>query len=194
MTLRQLRLVRAAAASSVATVLAAVSHTIGGGAAPHPLLVLAMAVLLIPVAAVLVGGRASRTRIALAVLVGQAAFHIVFALLGAPTTGSVAGASVTGHQHHIDLTTLGPAAAVAAPDALMLVAHLVAAVLTTALLCHGESLIHTIARWIVARLRARSASVRLPHRRRTPLSSLTPNLINPALTVSVSRRGPPVLL
>lgn len=194
MTPRQLRLVRAAAASSVATVLAAVSHTIGGGAAPHPLLVMAMAVLLIPVAGLLVGSRASRTRVALAVIVAQAAFHVVFAVLGAPTAGSFAGPSTAAHQHHVDLTSFGPVVAVVAPDALMLVAHIVAALLTTALLWRGEALIRAIARWIVARLRDRSTSVRLPHRRRQPLSSLTPALVDPSLTASVSRRGPPALV
>ena len=46
---------RGAAASVIATLLAAVSHTIGGGQAPNPLLMLAVSVLLTPLAAVLVG-------------------------------------------------------------------------------------------------------------------------------------------
>ncbi|MGV2903535.1 hypothetical protein ACNPM4_17850, partial [Microbacterium sp. AGC62] len=73
MNARQLRLVRAAAVSSVATLLAALSHTFGGGAAPHPLLILAVATLLTPFSALLVGTRQSRGRVASAVFVAQAA-------------------------------------------------------------------------------------------------------------------------
>ncbi|MFJ4224785.1 hypothetical protein [Microbacterium sp. NPDC089695] len=187
MTSRQLRLVRAAAASAVATVLAAVSHTVVGGAVPHPLLVVAMTALLVPLSALLIGARTSRTRVALVVLVSQSAFHGVFALLGAPA----AGATVIGHQHHLDLSVFGPAVAVAAPDAAMLAAHVVAALVTTALLCHGESMIRAIARWIVARLRLRVASVRLPHRHRLLLDSQTTPRIESGLSASLSRRGPP---
>ncbi|MFJ4174080.1 hypothetical protein [Microbacterium sp. NPDC089696] len=190
MTDRQLRLLRAAAASSIATVLAAVSHTVAGGSAPHPLLVVAMTALLVPVAAVLIGVRPSRVRVALTVLVSQIAFHLVFALLGAPT----AGLSGIGHQHHLDLAAFGPVAAVAAPDALMIGAHLVAAIVTIALLWRGESLIRAIAQWIVARLRSRATSVCLPHRRRPlPTSSAVP-VLRTALATSLSRRGPPALV
>ena len=45
MTSRQLRFLRAAAVSAIATLLAAVSHTLAGGAAPHPLLIAAVATL-----------------------------------------------------------------------------------------------------------------------------------------------------
>lgn len=77
MNARQLRLVRAAAVSSVATLLAALSHTLGGGAVPHMLLILAVATLLTPLSALLVGIRESRGRVAIAVFLGQAAFHVV---------------------------------------------------------------------------------------------------------------------
>ncbi len=88
MTSRQLRFLRAAAVSAIATLLAAVSHTLAGGAAPHPLLIAAVAVLFVPLSAAVAGGRPSRARVAVAVLLAQAAFHLLFQLLGAPTAGA----------------------------------------------------------------------------------------------------------
>ena len=127
MNARQLRLVRAAAVSSVATLLAALSHTLGGGAVPHMLLILAVATLLTPLSALLVGIRESRGRVAIAVFLGQAAFHVVFQRLGSPTgTAPIAGG---GHAHHLDLSALSSTAPTAAPGTLMLFAHVVAAVL-----------------------------------------------------------------
>lgn len=188
MTPRQLRLLRAASASTVATTLAAVSHTIAGGAAPHPLLVVAMASFLVPLAAVLLGARASRFRVAATVLVSQTLFHAVFQVLGAPTGTAI----VSGHQHHIDLGALGSAVSVPAPDSVMLVGHLVAAVLTTAALWHGESMVRVVAGWVEARLRRAIPVFRSPHESPAPPIFAAPLLIGAALSPSVSRRGPPL--
>ncbi|WP_144877335.1 hypothetical protein [Microbacterium sp. 1.5R] len=187
MTTRQLRLLRAASASAVATLLAAVSHTVAGGAAPHPLLILAVAVLLVPVAAGLIGIRHSRTRVAATVLVSQVAFHAVFQALGAPT----AGAPVLGHTHHLDLGSLGPATPAAAPDLAMLAAHVLAAVGTTAVLWHGESAIRLIAAWMLARLRRDVTPAPASHRRPAAPLSLAPVALDDLLPLPVSRRGPP---
>ena len=190
MTSRQLRLLRAASASSVATLLAAVSHTLAGGPAPHPLLVVAVTALLVPAAALLIGARASRARVTLTVLVSQAAFHLVFQMLGAP----VAGAPVLGgHAHTVDLAALGPVAAVAAPDALMLGGHVVAAILTTVALWRGESVVRAIAGWMLALLRHAVAPIPAAHERPEPLRTALRPLTDPVLTASVTRRGPPAL-
>ncbi|MFS0893429.1 hypothetical protein [Microbacterium sp. 179-I 3D3 NHS] len=200
MTSRQLRLMRAAAVSSVATLIAAVSHTLGGGAAPHPLLVVAVAILLLPACAVLVGPRRSRPRVAAAVVVGQAAFHLVFQALGSPTgsaalgAGSPAGAA---HAHHLDLTALPAAAlgaAAAAPGPAMIGAHVVAAALTTLLLWHGETIVRAVAGWFLARLHAAVACSPAEHGRPVPLRSLVIATRDAAVSAAVSRRGPPLLL
>lgn len=188
MTSRQLRLLRAASASSVATLLAAASHTLAGGAAPHPLLVVAMATILVPAAAVLVGARPSRIRLALTVLVSQAAFHLVFQLLGSPVAGAVAG----GHGHDLDLSSLGPVVASASTDAAMLAGHVLAAALTTALLWRGESIVRQIAGWVLALLRRAVASSQAQHERPEPLRSRLHPLVEAVTTTPVSRRGPPV--
>jgi hypothetical protein len=189
---RQLRLVRAAAVSSVATLLAALSHTLGGGAAPHVLLILAVATLLTPLSALLVGIRESRTRVAVAVFLGQAAFHLLFQALGSPTgTTPTAGG---GHSHHLDLALLGSASPTAAPGTLMLFAHVVAAVLTTLLVWHGEALVQVVARWVDALFRRASTVAPTAHRRPPRLRSITIATFDAAVSVAVPRRGPPALI
>lgn len=189
MTSRQLRLLRAATASGAATLIAAASHTTAGGAAPHPLLVLAVATLLVPLAALLIGARVSRARTALTVVMSQGLFHLVFQLLGTPT-GTTAP---SGHQHHLDLAALGPVVTATAPDLLMIVGHVIAALLTTALVCHGESSVRAIARWVHARLRNAVAVFRpLAEHPVLPVFSIrAPD--EDHLAASVSRRGPPAL-
>lgn len=192
MNARQLRLVRAAAVSFIATLLAALSHTFGGGAAPHPLLILAVATLLTPLAALLVGVRHSRGRVATAVLLSQGAFHLVFQALGSPTgTGAIGG---TGHVHHIDLSLLGPVSAAAVPSTAMLFAHAVAAVLTLLLIWHGESVIRAVVRWFDAILRRAVVAASPPHRRPLRLRSLLLPPFDAAISSGLSRRGPPALV
>lgn len=176
----------------MASIIAAVSHTVGGGSSPHPLLVLALSVFLTPIAALLVGRTPRIARLAAAVLLSQSVFHVLFHLLGA-ALGPVSGASV--HQHHA--MTLhpapGPALLSAAPDAPMLAAHVVAAVLTTALLWRGEQLLRAIGRWVRASLQAG-----MPGRLHPPARPLLP-VVADRVVVSVlrvgdvSRRGPPAL-
>lgn len=192
MTSRQLRLIRAAAVSSVTTLIAAVSHTIGGGSAPHPLLIVAVTTLLTPLSALLVGIRASRIRSAVAVLVAQAAFHVLFQLLGSPT-GSAAG-NATGHAHHADLALFGPPASATTADTTMLGAHVVAAGLTTLLVWHGEALVRVVARWFRALLVRAVLSAPADHPHPGALRSLLLPPFDAAVSTAVSRRGPPTLL
>lgn len=187
MTTRQLRLLRAASASAVATLLAAVSHTFAGGAAPHPLLVVSAAVLLLPLAAAVIGARVSKSRMALTVLISQAAFHVVFQLLGAPTGSAVE----LGHQH--GMLPLGPVSMAALPDLAMIAGHVLAAVATTALLWHGESLVRMIAGWMLALVQHSDLTVPADHRRPAALVSHRHPLIHAAHSSAVSRRGPPLL-
>jgi len=186
-TSRQLRLLRGAAASTVATIIAAVSHTIGGGAAPHPLLILALSVFLTPIAALMVGRRPRLIRLGAAVLLSQTVFHVLFVALNATAAPTVAG---TGHQHVLALL---PVADAVAPDSGMLGAHLVAAMCTIVLLRRGESTLRSIGRWARAVLRVRMPRPRpgLP----IPASAThTARIIVHLMRVGdVSRRGPPVL-
>ncbi|WP_309101936.1 hypothetical protein [Microbacterium sp.] len=189
MTTRQLRLLRAASVSGIATLLAAVSHTIGGGAAPHALLVVALSVLLTAPAALLIGARPRRVRIAATVFASQGAFHTVFLLLGAPT--GVAG--IGRHHHHVDLSVLEPLASAAAPDAAMVGSHLVAAALTTTLIWHGERLLHGVAGWVRALTRRALAPTPARHEPPHALRSTLRPVHDAGLAAVASLRGPPVL-
>ena len=191
MTTRQLRLLRAAAVSSVATLIAAVSHTLGGGTAPHPLLILAVAVLFLPPTAVLLGTRRSRTRVSAAVLLAQGAFHLLFQVLGAPTAGTTA--AIGAHSHHLALPVLTTDPSVPPLDAPMVLAHLVAALLTAALVWHAEGMAHTIAVWFQKLLRRADTSSSPTHRHPSPLRSLLLTPRDAAVRAGVSLRGPPAL-
>jgi hypothetical protein len=185
-TTRQLRLVRGAAASSIATIIAAVSHTIGGGAPPHPLLIIALSVFLTPLAALLVGRSPGITRLSAAVLVSQTIFHVIFVALGATASPTV----VAGHHH---VMTLDPLSATVAPDAGMLGAHVLAAVLTIAMLWRGERLLGIVLRWVRAVLRTRMPR---PHAEwPTPASvAITARrFVSSIPAAAISRRGPPAL-
>lgn len=194
MTSRQLRILRGAAASVVATVLAAVSHTVGGATAPHPLLVVSLVVLLTPAAALIVGRRPARHRIVATVLFAQLVFHGLFTLLGAPVIVDPAVVPV-GHVH--DLSALladRPVAAgggAATAGVWMLIAHVLAAAATCALLWHGEQLLQGIAGWVRAVLRRRIVIAR-----RSPAAPASPvpapaDSAFSAPRTHLRRRGPP---
>lgn len=192
MTSRQLRLVRAATVSSVATLIAAVSHTLGGGAAPHPLLILAVSTLLAPLCALLIGLRQSRLQVATAVLLSQAAFHVLFQALGSPT-GSDA-VSTPGHSHHLELSTLASQAPAAAVDPTMLFAHGIAAALTTLLIWHGEAIARLVATWFQALLLRATLWAPADHRRPLSLRSILLPTLDAAVSAAFSLRGPPALV
>lgn len=192
MNARQLRLVRAAAVSSIATLLAGVSHTLGGGSAPHPLLILAVATLVTPLSALLIGARPSRGRVAVTVLLAQAAFHVLFQVLGSPVATSSPGA--LGHVHHLDLALLASAPSASAAGAPMLVAHVVAAILTMLLIWHGEVVVRAVARWVEALLRRSVTTTPTDHRRPPGLRSLDLPVLEVAFAAAVTRRGPPALI
>lgn len=193
MNARQLRLIRAASVSVVATLVAALSHTTGGGATPHPLLILAVAALLTPLSALLVGIRTSRGRVAAAVFLAQGSFHLLFQALGSPTEAGTGTAEGLGHSHHIELALLAPVSSAASPGAAMLFAHVSAAALTTLLVWHGEAVVRTVARWVQALLRHAAAVATVEHRRPPRLRTLVMPSFNAAISTTVPRRGPPPL-
>lgn len=191
MTPRASRLLRGTLLGSVATLLAALSHSWAGGTVPGPLALGLGAVFAAAVGTVAVGRRGSLLRTAVAVAVGQLAFHLAFSLLGG-------GASVVGHAgHHASVAAIvaDPSSAVARGGAAMWLAHLAAGVLTVLYLRHLERRVwELLARlgWrVVAALgirvpaatpRAAVAVGRLPLRRVAPLRG------------AIALRGPPQLV
>ena len=184
MSPRHMRALRGTTAAAVATLVAATAHTLAGGGAPSPLLVAAVAILVSPLATALIGRGLSAWRVASAVLISQALFHLAFAL----TAGADPAAATASHAHHLALA--GTAAAVL-PDGPMTAGHVLAAGATMLAVYFGERMLRALARGIRSLLsRARAVAPRPPvprlvatvvrplHRQRVRLSSL-------------SRRGPP---
>ena len=162
MTNRQRLALRGSAASAAATLVAALSHSWAGGDLPSPLLILGMAVLLVFPGMVLMGGRRRAWRIVLTVPLLQAAFHTAFAALGSPVEGTGSGA-VTGHHHHHaghGAWELIASSGAAAPlDGPMIAAHAAAAVVTIALLTHGERAIAAVIGWASDWVRSRAVAL-----------------------------------
>lgn len=165
-----LRLVRGAAAATVATTVALTGHVLGGGLAPSWLGVLLPWWLSVAVCTVLAGSRFSLPRMALAVTGSQALFHGLF-MAGTPGAAPAQLAAPPGKHlghgsHHGDSLGHGTGLAghgagpvgdhtvhgvgEAAQHALhgdhggaaMILGHLLAAALTTVLLHRGESILH----------------------------------------------------
>lgn len=147
--LRHQRSLRGIAAAVFATFVALASHMIGGGALPSTMGVVVPLVLSMLVCVLLAGRRLSLPRLSLSVLVSQSLFHLLFSVF-APMTGSHSPANALERHamHHS-----GPKAmsgSVFASDAGasmhthaspgMLSAHLVAAVLTIAMIYWSEAL------------------------------------------------------
>lgn len=189
MTTRQLRALRGTAAATIATLVAATAHTLSGGGAPHPLLVIAVAALAAPPAVWLAGRRPAWWRTAGIVAGAQALFHGAFALVGDahPVTSTHA------HHAHAALAPL-PATVMTDADATMTVGHMIAAVVTILAVLRGEQLLRRIARGIRRRLARLTAALPPPVARPRPLTACqAPRRVRRPTTSALSRRGPPVL-
>lgn len=145
MTTRWARFARGWIIALVSTLFAAVSHTVGGGAAPGALAV----VLSLAFAGILCVGLAGRTlsrvRVILSVLLSQLIFHTLFSFGGAGGSLSpdvLTAGNTHNHSALAGLPWLADTTAVShgAGHAgwMMWLAHTVAAVVTVAVLRHGE--------------------------------------------------------
>lgn len=148
------RLVRGLVCAALATFLAGASHAVAGGAVPLPAILLAFPLGSL-LCVLLAGRRLSRLRIVMGVSASQIIFHFLFAFFAlAPS----APAARTGHQHDGGLTssllpvtavtpgtpvtqdTYGAGGFMSAMDTSMVCSHLVAGIVTMALVRHGEQL------------------------------------------------------
>ncbi|MGV2903536.1 hypothetical protein ACNPM4_17855, partial [Microbacterium sp. AGC62] len=112
--------------------------------------------------------------------------------LGSPTGADTLGG--VGHTHHLNLDLLGPATSETSLSTTMLLAHLAAAVLTTLLVWHGETLLGSIVRWVEAMFRRAAATAPAQHRRPPRLRSTLLSSFDAAVAAAVPRRGPPALI
>jgi hypothetical protein len=192
MNTRAARAIRGAVFAGIATITAAAAHTLGGGVAPSPLFCAVLFALAVPPATALASPRPAPWRAALAVGAGQVLFHAAFALVGDIGEGSTTAYAMLGHAHGATSTWTMDAAGVAGAD--MTLAHVLAAIVTIALVCRGESLLARIAAWVVRRaavaVPAPSSSAVLRRVDALPTRPRARAVLPPGL----GRRGPPAAL
>ncbi len=159
------RLLRGIAAGAFATFVALFSHVAGGGHTPTPLGVGVPLLFAVFVCVVLGGRKLSLVRLGASVGISQTVFHWIFdaAASSAPSAGpaaasaDAAGASAAHlalHAHHVGGVPSGFASAVAGSGAgdhaahggaAMTAAHVVAALVTIAVLHRSEVVLRTLA-------------------------------------------------
>jgi hypothetical protein len=139
------RVARGSAAATVSVFVAAFSHSVAGGSLPGVTglaLCLALSVL---VCVALTGRRLPLARLAVSVAISQAMYHWLFGALGSGTVVA-SGGRMAAHVHDAVavLPTVTPHAH-AGGD--MLLAHVVAAIVTVLVLAYGERSIAATARY-----------------------------------------------
>lgn len=141
MTTRWARFARGWIVAAFSTFVAALSHTLGGGATPGLLAVVVSLAFAGIVSIALAGRTLSTWRLSAAVLLSQLIFHGLFSLGGA---GGSLLTTTAAHTHHAGNTAVlvSSAASAAMPGTdhglMMSVAHVVAAVITVVALRFGE--------------------------------------------------------
>jgi hypothetical protein len=159
MSTRWARVLRGQVVAIISTVVAAFSHGFADGAHP-PLVAVILAFAFSSVACVaLASARMSRARLAASVAISQLLYHGLFSLFG--PAGTPTGTVTAGHHGTITFTPGATETAMStAGDQWMLVAHVVAALLTFAMLVKGERALLTIG--ALRRLIATAIAWRLP--------------------------------
>lgn len=196
------RLARGSAAASIATFAALVSHVAAGGALPSLIGIAVPLVLSVTVCVLLAGRRLSLTRLAIAVLISQTMFHVLF-VLGA---SRAVMETTPGHDHAamlagvLTVSSGGSSALIGGIG--MWLGHAAAAVVTTAAIHRGErtlsagvALITGVSAWLRARLRVFTATLPAPAvapRVRAP--RVIAPVIVPAPVRVLRHRGPPALV
>ena len=128
---RWARVGRGTIAAALATFVAAFSHALGGDAAPSWFGVGASFVLSLAVCTALAGRTLSWWRLAASVAVSQVLFHALFSGAGLPT-------ALPAHDHHASAVGALPTAAATGHDERMILAHVIAGIITLLALRYGE--------------------------------------------------------
>ncbi|MCU1447399.1 hypothetical protein [Cryobacterium sp.] len=202
MTTRWARFARGWIVAGFSTFVAALSHTLGGGAVPGPLAVVVSLAFAGIVSIALSGRTLSTCRLATAVLVSQLIFHGLFSIGGAG--GRLAGTdALAGHAHDagpaVVLMPAGAAPMAGDHGAMMTAAHVLAAIVTILALRYGECAfwgLFSTARIAAHALLRLPAVVPIPHRRSGGADFVTRAPHRPRLAPlsPMRHRGPPVCL
>jgi hypothetical protein len=204
MATRWARFLRGWVAASFSTFVAALSHTLGGGATPGAVAVIVSLAFAGMVCVSLSGRSLSVWRVTASVIVSQLIFHGLFSLGasgGALSTDASTGGLLGTHHHtalEITQGAAGSGAHAANHDSAgMWIAHGFAALVTIAALRHGEAAFWGMlatATLVIRRIAATAAAITPPApTRRLPSPGLVFVARKPALVFSVMRhRGPPL--
>ena len=189
---RTSRLARGSVLAVFAVAVAAASHTIAGGAQPS-LMALALALAFaVPLCAVLMAPRVSLVRTGLAIVASQLIFHGLFAVLGGDSVVSMSG-PMAHHGGSLALTASTPASTHDATS--MVIGHAIAAVITIALIRHGELAALALVRLLLASVTTVLAVLRaVPPMVRRPLTPPSAPIASRLRYVFLSAhvdRGPP---
>lgn len=187
---------RAAVAASVAALATALAHDLAGGSAPAPLLLVAAWTWSLWVGFAVLA-RPSLLRTAVAIGITQPVMHLAFTASDLHA-GPAAGLGQVAHAHGSDAHSAMALAATAAghDGGAMLVAHIIAGVISIVALAGTRSVRESfarLARRLVQRLAALpGATAPQPTLVRTRMLVRSVALhVEPLLASSVSRRGPP---
>lgn len=193
---RAARAWRGVGGALAATLLAAASHGLAGGALSW-LAIAATAILALPVCTALAGRIGSLWRLALAVSASQFLYHWLFSWIGASGGGRPGAEAVSPHAAHLG-AQLAPAGAAglgpaATADTAMWAGHAVAALLTIALLHRGERAFLALVRLVRKALPLRRPSALVVPSRLPSLVSWAPiaSARSRLLSTVISHRGPP---
>lgn len=205
---RAVRTARGAFGALTASVLAAASHALAGGAVT-PLAVAATALFALPLCVLLAGRTGSLWRLALAVTGAQFVYHWSFSGLGSAAALSGASTAVNApvslHAAHLGMLSpmlpslgsgTGAGTATVVADAWMWAAHALAALLTIALMHRGERAIMRLVRVLREAVPVRvPVLVRLPARPAIlACFSALPSRAQPVFLSAITHRGPPAAL
>jgi hypothetical protein len=206
MTTRWARFARGWIVAGFSTFVAALSHTVGGGAVPGLLAVVVSLAFAGIVSIALAGRTLSTWRLTVAVLVSQLIFHGLFSLGTAGGTLTTMDAGL-GHAHGAGQAAvlMAPAAGVSAGAMhaghgwLMTAAHVIAAVVTVLALRYGERAfwgLFSTARVVVLALFGIPVAIPVTHRARLGSSFVTGVPLRQRLAPlrPMRHRGPPVCL
>lgn len=142
MTTRWARFARGWVVAVFATLVAALSHTLGGGTAPSALAVVVSLAFAGMICVVLAGRTVSTLRLTLSIVISQVIFHLLFSFGGAGGALTVDAAATGPHGgHSVSVVTVGAGEALAHVGHAgwtMWLAHLLAAVVTIVALRRGE--------------------------------------------------------
>ena len=183
---RWARCARGWMAAGFATVVAALSHTLAGSAAPSAVAILTTLVISAAACTLLAGRTLSTWRLAASIVLSQGLFHGVFSGLGMPVA--------LAHEHHAAATIAMPPVH---SGTTMWLAHAAAALVTLIAFRHAERAFWGVAdtaRLLLTRLLATVIPLS-PAQRPAPISTVR-RIVPRELTVllsSMRHRGPPEL-